>query len=209
MRELMDDTDTSRVHVRRAQAGDRGAFAELAKRHRHRLDNLIAARLRAHAIRTVDAEDVLQETLLRGFRAVRSFQWQGEESFLRWLGGIAEKVILEIARRGARNPVFQLERDVAGSGASPSKALRRGERLDRLHDALRALRPEHREVILLSRVEGLSFEEIAQRMDRSPAAVKQLLWRALKKLKDAFGDTESLHLPWRGLREGESREGPR
>lgn len=203
---LMDETDTSRVHIQKAQAGDRGAFEELARRYQSRLESLIASRLRAHHITTLDADDVLQETLLRSFRGVQSFQWQGEESFLRWLGGITENVVLEIARRGARNPVFQLERDVAGSGVSPSRAMRRGERLDRLHDAIQTLSPDYRDVILLSRIEGLNFEEIAHRMNRSPAAVKQLLWRALKKLKEAFGDTESLHLPWHSLREGGSNE---
>jgi len=59
------------------------------------------------------------------------------------------------------------------------------------------------------RVEGLEFEEAGRRMGRSPDAVKQLLYRALKKLRESFGDTESLHLPERSLlAEGpESAEG--
>ena len=199
MEALMDRSQTSRELVERAQAGDRDAFEELLRRHQEPVAALAATRLRAHDIRTVDAEDVLQEVLLRGFRGFASFTWQGDESFVHWLGGIARNVVLELARRGARNPVFRLEREVPQEGVSPSRALRREERFDRLADAVARLPAQYGDVISMARIEGLSFEEIGRRLDRSPAAAKQLLWRALKALKESFGDTESLHLPGRCL----------
>ena len=52
---------------------------------------------------------------------------------------------------------------------------------------------------LLARIEGLSLAEVAERMNRSQGAVAQLLWRALRALRDRFGDTESFHLPERRL----------
>ena len=88
-----------------------------------------------------------------------------------------------------------------GAIDSPSKNLRRNERFDRLKDSLESLSPEHREVILLMRIEGLPVEEVAKRMNRSPKATRQLLWRALKDLRESFGDTESLGLPERRLGE--------
>jgi len=77
--------------------------------------------------------------------------------------------------------------------------MRRDERFERLQAALDSLSPDHREVITLARLKGLRGEEIAKRMNRSPNAVAQLLSHALKNLKEAFGDTESLHLPLRRL----------
>ncbi len=59
---------------------------------------------------------------------------------------------------------------------------------------------DHREVIQLARIEKLPFREIAARMHRSPGAVKLLLLRALRELKQRFGETESLHLPDRSLK---------
>ena len=56
-------------------------------------------------------------------------------------------------------------------------------------------------MIRLARVERLPISEVARRMDRSPGATSQLLWRALRKLKDSFGSTDSLHLPPRALEE--------
>jgi RNA polymerase sigma-70 factor (ECF subfamily) len=82
--------------------------------------------------------------------------------------------------------------------------LRREERLQRLEAALRELSPEHREVIVLSRIENLPLAEVAERMERTPVAVSGLLLRALRKLRAAFGETESFALPARGL-SGEER----
>jgi DNA-directed RNA polymerase specialized sigma24 family protein len=48
-------------------------------------------------------------------------------------------------------------------------------------------------------MEGMKSEEIAQKMNSSPEAVRQLLVRALRALRKSFGETESLHLPSRGL----------
>jgi RNA polymerase sigma-70 factor, ECF subfamily len=201
----MGTRDHSPELLRKAQSGDRDAFQLLVVLYQARVERLIASRLRAHHVKRVEVDDVHQETLLRSYRALKSFEWQGEESFLRWLGGIVENVVLEIARRGARNPVFQIEHDVPEERASPSRAMRRVERSARLQGALKRLSAEHREVIVLARIDGLAFEEIARRMDRSPQAVKQLLWRALKKLKETFGDTESLNLPRQDRSGGKDR----
>ena len=73
--------------------------------------------------------------------------------------------------------------------------LRREERFERLQKALESLPPDYREAIRLSRIEGLKTVEIAERMGRSREAVKQLIFRALRRLRESFGDTESLHLP--------------
>ena len=72
--------------------------------------------------------------------------------------------------------------------------MRREERFTRLRKAIDNLSPDHRTVILLSRIEGLMIREIATRMGRSQSAVKNLLLRALRELKKSFGHTDSLHL---------------
>ena len=76
-----------------------------------------------------------------------------------------------------------------------------------MEKALDSLSPEHREVILLARVEGLEIKQIATRLNKSVSAVKGLLFRALKGLKSSFGDTESLGLPERKLGGREHADG--
>ena len=109
--------------------------------------------------------------------------------------------IRKLASRYEREYKLSIHRDPSGSNVSPSRGLRRQERFDRLQNAVSGLNPDHREVILLARVEGLRIKEIARRMKRTPEATKQLLSRALQALKKSFGDTESLHLPPRTIRE--------
>ncbi|MBI4601615.1 MAG: RNA polymerase sigma factor [Planctomycetes bacterium] len=192
----------TRELVSAARDGDRAAFEALVARHRGRIRALVASRLEAWLALGADADDVYQETLLRALKSIARLEWRGEGSFLRWLGGIADNVILELSRKRARERQVALDGldvRVPAADASPSRALRREERLERLEGSLASLSPDHRRVIVLTRIEGLTFEEAAQRMGRSADAVKQLLYRALKELKEAFGDTESLHLPDRGL----------
>ena len=195
----------SRVLVEKAQSGDRAAFGALVCVHEERLRALLGARLSPKLAGHL--EDVYQESLLRAWRSLEGFQWRGEDSFLRWLGGIAEHVILDLARREQRRPA-QLGAEPPGTGDSPSGVLRREERMDRLGDAFAGLRPDHRKVLELAHLEGLRTSEIAVRMERSPAAVRQLMWRALKALREDFGETDSWRLPPKTMkRDEETRDG--
>ena len=187
--------------VERAQGGDRKAFEDLFRLHEERLQACVASRLGSNLRRKVTAEDVVQDTLLKAFQAMGSFRWQGEDSFFRWLASVAENVILYHARRDALSQKIVLPRRTS-SVESPSKGLVRAERFDRLEAALKSLPDDHRQVIQLTRIEGMPVKDAAQRMGRSTQATSQLLWRALQNLKRAFGDTGSFSLPDRSLREG-------
>ena len=191
--------EETRHLVARAQNGDRAAFDLLVQKHRVRLTSLIHSRRQALGAAGLDPEDIVQESLLRAFQAIERFQWRGEDSFMPWLAGIVERVILHLRRQSTRRRASPLEGDVIDEELSTSRAMRRSERFDRLEEALKALSPDHRQVITMARIEGLKIVEIAARMNRSPNAVMQLLWRAMEKLKANFGDTESLHLPDRDL----------
>ena len=196
MRSTVNPEITKKEMIQRAQTGDHEALEALTAMYRDELDHFVRLRVGAHLREDVQVEDVVQESLAKAVESIEGFQWRGEESFFRWLKGIAEHVILQVAQDQRRNRILYVEQDDSpASTVSPSRALRRGERLDRLQEALDSLSPEHRQVIVLARLKGLRIKEIAERMDRSPNAVALLLARALAKLRDTFGDTESLHLP--------------
>ena len=189
----------------RAREGDRSAFDSLVERYSDRLTSLAHARLGDELARHIDADDILQESLLKAFQSIERFEWRGGDSFVRWIGVIVERSIQDAARRFRARPAQSLEVDVADSVISPSKAERRHERFDRFEGALEQLRPDYREAVLLARIDGLPIEEVARRMNRSPNAVSHLLLRALRKLREILPDTQSLRLPDRRLnREGGS-----
>jgi RNA polymerase sigma-70 factor (ECF subfamily) len=198
---MMHANDPRRL-LERARGGDREAFEELVRRHRGRLEAVIRYRVKAPLRARVELEDLVQESLLRALRGIGRFEGDDEEAFARWLSAIGVNVVLEAASWCGRDPRVPLDDELGGIAADeapPERALRREERFERLEDALRSLSPDHRRVLLLVRVDGLSVAEAARRMGRSANAVSHLLLRASRQLRAAFGDTASLHLPPRRL----------
>ena len=192
---LMNQRRSLEDLVREARQGGRNAFDEIAGRLGSRLRSVIQLQLGKALEQRTEVDDVLQETFLRAFQSISGCEWRGEEAFVRWLTSISRHVVLELAARDRRGPPVPLDDDVIAPGLSQSRALRREERFERLEDAVRALPPDYRKVVLLARVEGLPVQEIALRMGRTPNAVSHLLLRALEQLRETFGDTESCHLP--------------
>jgi RNA polymerase sigma-70 factor (ECF subfamily) len=195
--------------VKMAQAGDRRAFTLLVDRYKYRLNSLVYLRLGCDLLRQVEPQDILQEVWMRAYQSIRRFRWRGKNSFFHWLGGIADHVVQDLVRRrvhtrgGRRRVMDQLQVEHDGlpilEGTTPSKAMRRDERFERLSKALDRLSEDHREVIILARIRGLPIQEIAEVMGRTRGAVSALLLRALRELKARFGGTDSLHLPARSL----------
>ncbi|MBI4584905.1 MAG: sigma-70 family RNA polymerase sigma factor [Planctomycetes bacterium] len=193
--------------IGKAKGGDRTAFDRLFSNAQDQLVNFIRSRMGPALRQRLDPEDVLQETFLRAFRSMAQFEWKGEESFERWLEGIAGHTLADAARNSRGRKELQIGRDPAAETVSPSKHLRREERFGRLRKSLQGLSPDHQTVIMLSRIEGLTIKEIAGRMERSESAVKNLLFRAMKELKKSFGDTESFHLGSQTFRKEDGRHG--
>jgi RNA polymerase sigma-70 factor (ECF subfamily) len=200
MRGTKVTTDPLEGLIRQAQGGNREAFATTIAIAEERLKSVISRRMGPELRSKVEPDDIFQEVITQAFASLDRFAWQGEGSYLRWLRGIAENVLLGAADKHKRRAILEVEarRDLS-SQVSASRGLRREERFERLEKALQSLSTDHREVILLARIEGLQMDEIAERLGRSKSAVKNLLLRALKELKRSFGDTESFHLPARSL----------
>ncbi len=189
--------------VEKARRGDREAFDALAERYRPRLEDSIRSWARFRIGAPLEVEEIVQETFIRALRSLEKFEWQEGDAFFRWLCGIAKRAVAQAALDARRESLRRAGSASSGglpaSGPTPSQALRRDERFARLEQSLEKLRPEHREVVLLSRIEGLTIKEIAARMKRSPSTIKYFLACALRDLKGHFGDTESLPLPDRQL----------
>lgn len=203
----MTDSDHLESVIERARKGDTDAYEALVGRYRQRLEKSVRSRLGHLGAASIEAEEIVQETFVRGLQAIERFRWEGEESLYRWLAGISRRVILSTARERRAEASLDAAHGVPAGDVTPSRALSREERFHRFQAALSGLGEHDREVILLTRIEGLTTSEVAERMGRSPDAVRQLLSRALRKLRKAFGDTESLALPERPLAMDDSAGG--
>lgn len=162
--------------VRAARHGDLDAFHKLVDHYAAYLYGL-AQSLVGNA---ADAEDMVQETFAGAFRGLRAFREQA--SVKTWLTRILVRQTARHFRR-ARSPQPAL---LSGSARMEAVAAATPEtdiRID-VQAAILALRPDHREVIVLREIEGFSYEEIAQALEIPRGTVESRLFRARRELHD-------------------------
>ena len=96
------------------------------------------------------------------------------------------KISIEQLSSALDRSVVNFAQVLADRGPSPSAPARQRERAVALADQLAKLRPQYRDVIVLRNLQGLSFEEVAERMNRKPGAVRMLWLRAIEKFKQTY-----------------------
>lgn len=173
---------TERELVERARRGDQSAFDALVTRHAPNLLRTAALTLGNAA----DAQDVVQETLLGAYRGLARFD--GRSAVRTWLVGILVRQAA-LFRRRAGKPASSLE-DASGGALESAKSA--GEtaavdaRLD-LADLLAGLSPEHRDVLVLRELEGLTYDQIAEMLGIARGTVESRLFRAREALRRRAG----------------------
>ena len=163
---------SSRVEPLRPRLDDR-SFERLYRQH---LPEVYRYVLRDVGNRA-DAEEVTQNAFLDAYRALG--RGHAPEKPRAWLFGIAKNATRRRYRTLSRRPhEVELEHELADSVAEDERP-----QLEELRDAVGSLRPAYQQVLFLREVEGLSYVEIANRMDLSHAAVETLLFRARRSLR--------------------------
>ncbi len=178
----MSDTDTALVV--RARDGDRAAFEELVRR----TARLVFARLYLDTGKADRAEDLLQETFLLAFRALRRLA--DPAGFRPWLLAIAHNVLIDDARRATRlKRLAPLAADMALSrvpapGPRPDELAQREELRQRVLTVLRSLPEEYRLPLTLRYIIGSGYDEIGDQLGITNGSLRGLLHRGLKMLRD-------------------------
>jgi RNA polymerase sigma-70 factor (ECF subfamily) len=141
-----------------------------------------------------EAWDVAQEAFVRAFHSLPSFR--GQSAFYTWLFRITVNVATDRHRqRGAQARAFGPERvteeewarSTPDPGGGPDQEAARAEQRERIREALDALPPKARAIIMLSDVEGLSYREIAEVLNCPIGTVMSRLHNARKRLKGLLG----------------------
>ena len=170
--------------VQQCQAGDMNAFQELVSRYQQKVFMVILGLLRNRE----DALEVSQETFFRAYRKINSFQ--GGSSFYTWLYRIAVNLAIDAQRRLKRNPlefrdsmdgILEERNELA---KDPFADVHDKQLRVKLNEAINDLTPEHRSVIVLRTLEGLSYKDIGEILGCSEGTVMSRLHYARKKLQD-------------------------
>jgi RNA polymerase sigma-70 factor (ECF subfamily) len=163
------------------QGGDARAFESIVRRHTPRL-LAVATRLMRDG---VEAAEVVQEAYIAAWRGSSGFD--GRAQLSTWLHRITINAGLARLRRGARRKEVSMEQAFApveegGQGEPPdtarAEAIERGEVAGTVWSAIEALPDDHRTVLVLRDIEGLSSKEVAVALGISDASVRQRLHRA-------------------------------
>jgi RNA polymerase sigma-70 factor (ECF subfamily) len=188
------EAEEDRGYIVLAQKGDKAAFRCLVERHQRRAFAIAMGLVRDEN----DARELVQEAFLRVYRGLGAFQ--GGSSFFTWLYRIVTNLAIDLMRKPGRkdaelqdnqsNPEEEPEFPLVSriDGADPLDVMRRQEIAGRIQEALDALPPYHRGVILMREVEGLSYEEMAQAMGVSKGTIMSRLFHARQKLQRALAD---------------------
>jgi RNA polymerase sigma-70 factor (ECF subfamily) len=182
--------EESTVLLREARRGSPEALEELYARFGRRLLALIRVKMGREMRAHVESRDILQAALLKSFQRLSQFEGGDGVTMMGWLARIAENEIRDEAdyqhrqRRdvNAAVPIDAGGIDVPAGVRSALTAAMLNEEGERLGAAIESLAPDHRDVIVLRKLEELSFQEIAARMGRSEDACRMLLARAMAAL---------------------------
>ncbi len=186
-----------------AKQGDKSALDQLCGVYGERVLRIIRLRMGSELRSKLESMDLVQDVLMCTLKDLGDFTYTNEGDFLRWLGKIAENRIrdnLDKLHAGKRDihKETPLYNDASRSrddrarvleparNTTPSLVLSRREDLDKLEKAIDKLKPEYRKVIVLAKIDGLSYKEIGDRLGKSADAAGHLLLRAMVALTDSF-----------------------
>ena len=172
--------------IRQVLSGDVNAFEPLVSACEKNAYNLALRMLGDPE----DAEDVVQEAFLKAYRSLSDFRL--DSRFSVWLYRIVSNLCLDLLRRrGRRNeqPLAleddegeETELELSDERFEPAALLERSLTREAVRRGLEALPPEHRQILLLRELEGLSYEEIGAALSLEPGTVKSRIFRARKRL---------------------------
>lgn len=186
-----------------AKDGDESALNQLYRVYAERVRWMVRLRMGRELRSKLESMDLVQDTLIHALSGLDDFTYKDEGDFVRWLSKIAENELRGNLRRlhaEKRDVRKELRLDNYGpttgdrflgtlgsiEATTPSVIMSRKEDLAKLEKAMDELKPEYREAIILTKIEGLSYEKVATRLDKSPDAVRMLATRAMVALAAAF-----------------------
>jgi RNA polymerase sigma-70 factor (ECF subfamily) len=192
----MDQETTTLLLQAKAGSGD--ALNRLFEHVAARLLALIRLRMGSGIRSRMESRDILQACMMKAFENLDRLKGETSETLMAWLARIAENEIRDQAEYLGRKrrdmdrdiPIEDEARDrLKAQVRSQVSQVILGHEMKRLERALENLDPDYREIILLRKMEELSYEEIGRRLGKSPDACRMLLARAMTaaalKLKES------------------------
>jgi RNA polymerase sigma-70 factor (ECF subfamily) len=186
-----------------AKGGNDSALEQLCRIYGERVRRIIRLRIGSEIRPRLDSMDLVQDALISALGGLENFTYKNEGDFLRWLARITQNEL-----RDNLDKIYTDKRDIrkelrfesygpTTSGGfvlnpgpievtTPSVIMSKKEDLDKLEKAIDQLKHDYREVIVLAKIDGLSYKEIADKLGKSIDSVGHMLSRAMVALTEVF-----------------------
>jgi len=184
----MGEQQTDQQLIERVQRGDKKAFDILVLKYQNRLFKLISR----YISDSEEVYDVAQEAFIKAYRAIPNFR--GDSAFYTWLYRIAANTAKNhLVSKGRRPPQMDVDFEDAEQvfgepelkeNATPEKLLQTKELQNTVIRAIETLPDDLRTAITLRELEGLSYDEIAEKMDCPVGTVRSRIFRAREAIQN-------------------------
>lgn len=170
--------------IRRAQALDAGALAELYDRYFDGIYRYAYTRIGHQA----DAEDLTEQVFLKMVDSIQSYRPRKGAGFSSWLYRIAHNLVVDRYRRAGRETLSLADQvEDPAPQTNPELVLQSSEDRRHLYEAIQQLTLEQQQLVALRFIDNLDVEEVARIMKRRPGAIHSMQHRALASLNRLMG----------------------
>jgi RNA polymerase sigma-70 factor (ECF subfamily) len=193
----------TRELVALAKDGNESAISQLWTVYGARVHWIMRLRMGKELRSKLESTDLAQDALLSALGDLKNFTYKNEGDFLRWISTIAENRLrdnldklhadkrdirkeMRLGKPGAHTVSKSAVSFAPIEATTPSVIMSRKEELDKLEKAIDKLKPDYKQVIVLAKIEGLSYKEIADKLDKTSEAVRKLISRAMAALTTVF-----------------------
>lgn len=187
-------TDTEMI--KRCKDGDREAFNALMEKYQNIMFGMAYSLLSDYQ----DAEDAVQETFIKAYKSISSFK--GDSAFTTWLYVICRNSCNDILRKRQKHSVVTSidaddddggpVKEIKSDAPSPEDVVELNETQALVRDAINSLKPEYKEVLVLSDIQQMSYDEVSAILKIPNGTVKSRLNRARNALRKKLSDKREL-----------------
>ncbi len=183
--------------VQRAKTGDQRAFKALVERYQRKVYSVALGMLKDRE----EARDAAQEAFIKVYKYIEHFK--GDSSFYTWLYRITVNISIDMMRKrgSAKGPHFEFDETIANDtteanigalgtrlGTNPQKSMLRKELAEKIQAALAEVPENHRAILLLREIEGMSYEDLARTLGIPKGTVMSRLFHARLKVQKILNE---------------------
>ena len=170
--------------IRSAVGGDSSAFGSLYDRYQPAIYRFVVVKVGSRE----EAEDITHHVFLSAWANVRTYKHRGHQ-FSSWLYQIARNMVIDHYR--SRKDDVSLDKLDPESSIIPAVAqsdLFKKMQIEKVHRAIKELKPDYQDVVILRFIEDLPLKDVAAILKKSEGAVKLAQHRAIRELKKKLGE---------------------